>query len=119
MPVLTWCWRCQMDIPMLDEDEWAQLAPRLAEAINDVQRYRERTGASLAEAREVALGESALALYAQITGLRETNVNALWHHRRSIYGPNCTECGTPLRTPRASYCVACGALAAAGAKPDA
>lgn len=119
MPVLTWCWRCQMDIPMLDDVEWELLAPHLNSSIGQLKEYRQRTGASLAEAYSVAFGQTALTLYAQMTGFEETNLNALHHHRRSLYGPDCAACGKPLRTPQASFCAACGAVPVASTEQDA
>jgi hypothetical protein len=50
-----------------------------------------------------------LAEYEQLTGFRETNPNAVFHHVASQYGPPCETCGKPLRTPNASFCAACGA----------
>jgi hypothetical protein len=94
---------------MLDEEEWARVEPLLRESIQDVQRYRAQHGVTLPEALAVAHGASALAYYEELTGVRETNVNALWHHRRSEFGPPCTACGKPLRTPRAKVCAACWA----------
>jgi uncharacterized OB-fold protein len=61
------------------------------------------TGSSLKFQQKAALDE-----YEKITGYRETNPNAVWHHRISIYGPPCRKCGKPLRTPQASFCAACG-----------
>jgi hypothetical protein len=46
--------------------------------------------------------------YNRITGFGETNVNAVFHHRISLYGPPCETCGKPLRTPQATFCAACG-----------
>jgi hypothetical protein len=46
--------------------------------------------------------------YERMTGMRETNANAIMHHRASIYGPPCIICGKPLRTPRAAKCMSCG-----------
>ena len=54
-------------------------------------------------------GQKALALYRDMTGFEETNPDALWHHRVSIFGPPCSRCGKPLRTPRARHCAECGA----------
>jgi hypothetical protein len=54
--------------------------------------------------------EAALARYFEITGFRETNPNAIWHHRLSLFGPPCASCGKLLRTPRAKLCAACGAV---------
>ena len=76
---------------MLDEDEWARIAPLMSITRDNMDR------------------QGALDLYEEMTGLRETNINAIWHHRIALYGPPCTECGKPLRTPRASFCAACGA----------
>jgi len=50
---------------------------------------------------------SVLDEYERITGRRETNPNAIFHHRFSIYGPPCFKCGKPLRTPRARLCGSC------------
>jgi hypothetical protein len=99
-----------MDIPMLDEHEWGEILPRLMSGIEQIKRYRVDDNVSLAEARR-AIDESengALTRYFEITGFRETNTNALWHHRLSLFGPRCGVCGKPLRTPRARMCVACG-----------
>lgn len=77
-------------MPMLDEREWATIFPLL------------QAGAQVGEK------QSALEAYFRLTGFRETNFNAIWHHRRSLYGPCCNHCGKPLRTPRARWCAACG-----------
>ena len=45
--------------------------------------------------------------YERITGFRETNPMAIYHHLVWIYGPPCAACGKPLRTPRAKFCAAC------------
>jgi len=46
--------------------------------------------------------------YFGLTGFEETEPNAIMHHRISIYGPACGGCGKPYRTPKASFCAACG-----------
>ena len=108
MATLLFCWRCDMEVPMLTEREWEEVVPLLQRSINDVKQYRERHGVSLRAAMDESLGQSAIAKYEEITGVRETNVNAIWHHRASIYGPPCVACGKPLRTPKAKFCAACG-----------
>lgn len=46
--------------------------------------------------------------YREITGFDETNINAVHHHRLSLYGDPCPACGKPFRTPQARYCASCG-----------
>src|SRR5882672_1519400 len=110
---IMWCWRCKADMPMLDEQEWSRLAPLLSVSLSATKAYRERTGSPLQEATDVmrAAYEPARAEYHRITGFREENEVALWHHRISLYGPPCSACGRLLRTPAAKHCAACGAPA--------
>jgi len=58
------------------------------------------------ELRERMFGPMLLE-YERITGIRETNPNAIYHHVLSMYGPPCSNCGKPLRTPRAKLCGSC------------
>jgi hypothetical protein len=113
MARMLYCWRCRTDLPMLDEAEWAQVSALLAVSIARLHEYREVHASSLPEALErVDVGREALDKYREFTGYDEANVNALPHHRASLYGPPCARCGKPLRTPRAKLCAACGALKA-------
>ena len=86
------CWRCDSAMPMLTEQEWRRTEPALHQAIADVQRYRQANECSLSEALHKAHGQTALTLYCEMTGFAETNVNAIWHHRVSLYGPPCPAC---------------------------
>ena len=76
---------------MLDEDEY--------------NRILSKRDASNADARQEFA--PVLAEYERITDFRETNINAVFHHRLSLYGPPCRFCGKPLRTPEAKFCGAC------------
>ncbi|KRD73883.1 hypothetical protein ASE43_17540 [Lysobacter sp. Root983] len=109
MPQDLYCWRCDRVLPMLTDEEWQSMEPLLMRVIEDVQRHRVITGDGLAAAMQSVDSLRALSFYERLTGFREANPNALWHHRASLYGPPCTNCGKPLRTPQASYCPACGA----------
>jgi hypothetical protein len=94
---------------MLEEAEWERIAPYLMNAIEQIKRYRQTHGVSIQEARAAGYDQEALALYFEMTGFRETNPDALWHHRASLFGPACHKCGKPLRTPQAKHCAECGA----------
>ena len=58
---------------MLDELEWEGLAPLLRPL-----GWGATTSGRFAPA---------LQAYERLTGVAETNINAVWHHRRSLYGP--------------------------------
>jgi hypothetical protein len=102
-----WCWRCKAELPMLDEEEWSRILPLLSMDIAAIKSYRTQHGASLSEALRAAQlpGREE---FERITGYREANPNAIWHHRASLYGPPCKHCGKPLRSPLAKHCAACG-----------
>ena len=97
MARVRYCWRCRMDIPMLDEDEFARFS-----------------GVLFGNLERDLRGETALKLYCDLTGFEETNINAVHHHRLALHGPDCRAYGKPLRTPRANFCAACGAERSTG-----
>ena len=103
-----WCWRCQMDIPMLDEEEWQQVAQSLGEGDHSRKRFRKKHGLPLEAVSPEDHFLPALRAYERITGFAETNPSALFHHRIALYGPPCHACGKPLRTPEAKLCASCG-----------
>lgn len=78
-------------MPMLDEEEFSR-----------VTSLRNRSGNRFKEMFSTMLEE-----YERVTGYRETNGNAVFHHRLAMYGPPCSRCGKPLRTPRAKLCGSC------------
>ena len=73
-------------MPMLDYKEWASIEPLLS----------------------IKTQKEACEYYYQITGLSETNINAMAHHNNQRLGPNCKHCGKPYRTQKAQSCVECG-----------
>src|SRR5258708_36544040 len=88
------CWRCKTEIPMLEDDEYRQVM-RLIGTGTEGDTWERRFDPMLRE-------------YERMTGFRETNHNAVFHHQLSLYGPPCSNCGKPLRTPQARFCVGCG-----------
>jgi hypothetical protein len=90
---MLWCWRCKAEVPMLDDDELKHLSSLLQSG----------TEGGTWEAMFEPLRRE----YERITGIHETNLNTIFHHVLSIYGPPCANCGKPLRTPRAKMCGSC------------
>ncbi len=92
---------------MLDEDEYAEIAALYSAGTQSVKDYRVRTGAALKDVPIAERFAPLLERYKEITGYSETNENAVMHHRLSLYGPPCSKCGKPLRTPKAKICGNC------------
>ena len=92
---------------MLDENEWKQIAPVLGDQIGTIKEYRKRKNVDLKTAKIEAQNFACHTFY-QLTGYVETNYLAIYHHRLSIYGDECPECGRLLRTPTARFCAQCG-----------
>jgi hypothetical protein len=87
-----------MEVPMLDEEEFA-IAKRLyGEAFG-----AGKTGMSIEERFQPVVD-----YYKEVTGFDAENENVVMHHRTSQYGPLCESCGKPYRTPEASFCAECG-----------
>lgn len=92
---------------MLDEDEWQLIEPLLSLHVHSIKEIRQQHHCDLKTARQMA-GQPACDLYFEMTGFRETNIEAIWHHRLSLYGPECPRCGQLLRTSKAKMCAHCG-----------
>jgi hypothetical protein len=108
-----WCWRCRKEVPMLEDDEirpiedlFAKYRPRIDELGKEIQRSAEakREWNRLIEERDA----EAMRLFAVQTGQVPGEPYDVVHHRASIYGPQCKQCGKVLRTPKASKCLECG-----------
>lgn len=87
-----------MEVPMLDEEEYSKAYELYGQAIENTRQ----------ESAGQPIFKPLLDYYKQITGWDETEPNAIMHHRVAQYGPLCENCGKPYRTPRASFCAACG-----------
>ncbi len=102
-----YCWRCQCEIPMLEENEWERIYPVLKVNLEKIVRIRKERECDLVTAKRLAFNE-ACDVYFEMTGFRETEPNAIWHHRLANYGPECPQCGHLFRTPKAAFCANCG-----------
>jgi hypothetical protein len=100
-----------MDVPMLDEKEFAIVKELYRDGMRATKEFREKYGLSLdqmsIEDRFIPL----LDAYEKITGFRETNPASIMHHRIQDYGLPCPGCGKVLRSPKAKICYLCGYIA--------
>src|ERR1017187_6736026 len=102
-----WCWRCKSDMPMLDEQEYVEIAALHRIGTESVKKYRKEKQAPLSSVPMAEMYALMLARYEAITGYKEMNPNTVRHHRLSLYGPPCHRCSKPLRTPNAKICGSC------------
>ena len=88
-----WCWRCKMDVPMLDEEEFKKAKELYSLGFKSAKSDRFKL---------------LLEYYKALTGFEETEPNAIMHHEIALYGPICENCNKPFRSPQASFCAFCG-----------
>ena len=84
-----------MEVPMLDEDEFKVADELYSRMFSSSGTMQERA-------------KPLIDYYFELTGVAESNKNAIVHHRISLYGDPCEKCGKPYRTKKATFCVACG-----------
>ncbi len=101
------CWRCNRVMPFLNEQEWGEIEPYLANAMKAILKYQEEYECDLHTARMNCKPE-ATAAFETITGVPGVHFEAMYHHRLGRWGNECDECGYLFRTPNARYCANCG-----------
>src|SRR5579871_5440384 len=102
-----WCWRCRSIMPMLTEDEYAEITSLFRDAMKSTKEFRQHWGIPLEEASIHQRFQPVREHYEHITGMKDCHQNAILHHRLSLYGPACKFCQKPLRTPKAKLCGSC------------
>ena len=92
---------------MLDEVEYLEVYRLYGEGMSAAKEYRQKSGLPAQGMEREIRFKPLLDRYEQMTGIRETNPNAVMHHRLSLYGPPCLRCGKPMRSPNAKLCGSC------------
>jgi len=77
---IKYCYKCKQEQPFLDDDEYEVVFQAIKQ-----------------------LNESDIDFYNKLKPLKDA-----MQHRLSDLGPDCQDCGKPLRTPRARFCAECG-----------
>jgi len=99
---------------MLDEEEFAIVGKLYSEGMSATKEFRLKHNLPLDECPINERFRPVREAYERMTGMVELSHNAIMHHSISIYGPPCEHCRKPLRTPRASFCAACGQARGSG-----
>lgn len=101
-----YCWKCQGNLPFLDEKEWIQIEPLIEDAIKEIQEYRMQAGCNLSTAQQNVV-PLVTKKFEELTGVSNMCYEAICHHRLSKWGDECKKCGHLLRTPKAKFCTSC------------
>jgi hypothetical protein len=114
---MLWCWRCRAEMPMLDEEEFHRVHQHFRDGKSELVDAPRGDEPAWEHPVMTSATKRMLDEYNRITHFNETNPSAVWHHRISLYGPACHACDKPLRSPRARFCAACGAVRAQSEAP--
>lgn len=101
-----YCWRCECEMPFLEEDEWKQL-PTTHETMEEIIRYRLEQKCDLVTARQFAETHQ-MKVFEELTGMSWVHFDIISHHRLADWGPECVHCGQLLRSQYAPTCTECG-----------
>jgi hypothetical protein len=112
---MMWCWECEMEVPMFDEEEFAFFEEEYKKAIAISPEERatalNRSSAQALFDSWYSLGERRfrrmLEEHERRTGMFIGDPQAILHHRISLYGGACPHCGKTLRRPESRVCEAC------------
>lgn len=103
-----YCWRCEEEVPMLDETEFEEISNVYIACMKAAKRYRREHAATLEETPLDELYRPVRETYEEMTGASGYPADEIRKHRLALCGPPCRSCGRPLRSPQAQWCVACG-----------
>jgi len=78
---MLWCWRCKSEMPMLDEIEYAEAYQLFGDGFKATKEFRETWDIPLQNASREERFRPLLAYYETVTGMKESNHNAVMHHR--------------------------------------
>jgi hypothetical protein len=104
---MLWCWRCKMEVPMLDEAEYAEVFRLYTDSIQQRKQLCREKSLPLGAMPLREMFKPVRTRYEEITGMTGCHENAIVHHRLSLYGDLCENCKKPLRTPKARLCGSC------------
>lgn len=104
-----YCWRCKIDMPFLNEEEWAEISPLLYRGVQAIANYQREHQCNIETARVHTLSSASEVMkkFEELTGMSDIHADIIWHHRLSEWGKEC-KCGGLLRTPKALFCSQCG-----------
>jgi len=98
-----YCWRCKTVVPFLDNEEYNQIVDLIIKcqkfAKKNPPRNKEEFYGMFAPVREA---------HEKMTGYKNMHHIAILHHNLYGLGPDCPNCGKPLRTKNAKLCPECG-----------
>lgn len=92
---------------MLDEEEFASIDQLFRDCTTATKEFRLRHDLPLGRLGLDERFRPVRLRYRQLTGIGHCHHTEIRRHRLALYGPPCTQCGRPLRTPRAKLCAAC------------
>ncbi|MCD9575660.1 hypothetical protein [Flavobacterium soyae] len=106
------CWRCDMKVKMLDDNEFKLCREALFQGKKVVEKELKSRNIKnhiwLDKIETFEKYRYMLEMYRVLTGEYEPNPLPILHHQISQFGKDCPNCEKPFRTPRAIYCPSCG-----------